>query len=66
MRPRNVLRGIMRGAKTSLLPIQQTLTSCSYVDLVLDPIVRLWRRAAGDDFNYMNDNAPPHTSRVSK
>lgn len=34
--------------------------------LWLDPIIRLWRSAADDDFIFMHDNAPPHTRRASK
>lgn len=58
--------GIMMGAKTPLLPLQQTLTGRRYVDLVLEPVVRPWRGAVGDNFIFMQDNAPPHTSRVAR
>lgn len=58
--------GIMFGEKTPLIPIRQSLTGPRYVDLVLQPVVRLWRGAFGDYFLFMQDNAPPHTSRVAK
>ena len=58
--------GIMMGAKTPLLPLEQTLTGRRYVDLVLGPVVRPWRGAVGDNFIFMQDNAPPHTSRVAR
>ena len=58
--------GIILGAKTPLLPLQQTLTGRRYVDLVLEPIVSLWRAAIGDNFNFLYDSAPPHTSRVTR
>lgn len=56
---------IMIGDKTPLVPLRQSLTGPRYVDLVLEPIVRLWRGAVGDNFVFMHDNAPPHTSRVA-
>lgn len=58
--------GIMMGEKTPLIPIRQTLTGPRYVDLVLQPVVRLWRGAFGKFILFMHDNAPPHTSRVAK
>lgn len=57
--------GIMLGEKTPLILIRQNLTGHRYVDLVLEPVVRLWRGAMGNDFIFMHDNAPPHTSRTS-
>lgn len=58
--------GIIQGTETPLLPLQQTLTSPRYVDLVLDAIVRLEKGAAGDNFILMHVDAPPHSSRLSK
>lgn len=58
--------GIMVGERTPLIPIRQSLTGQRYVDLVLQPVVRLWRGGFGDFFLFMQDNAPPHTSRVAK
>lgn len=58
--------GWYNGEKTPLIPMRQTLTSQRYVDLVLQPVIRLWRGAYGDQFLFMQDNAPPHTSRVAQ
>lgn len=57
--------GIMMGEKTPLRPLRQSVTGRRYVDLVLEPIVRLWRGAMGNIFIFMHDNAPPHSSRVA-
>lgn len=67
---RSVLRckggGIAMSGNTSLISIQPSLTAGMYVDLVQEPIVRFWRCAVGEILIFMHDNAPPHTSGVSK
>lgn len=57
--------GIMVGEKAPLIPIRPTLTGQRYVDLVLEPVVRPWRGAVGEQFIFMHDNAPPHTCRTA-
>nr|CAI5823781.1 unnamed protein product [Callosobruchus analis] len=58
--------GTVIGERTPLIRIRQTLTGRRYVDSVLQPVVRLWQGGFGDLFLFMEDNAPPHTSRVAK
>ena len=55
-----VWAGIMHGARTPLVFIDGTMTGASYLRDVLEPIVRPFRGAVGDEFVYMDDNAPPH------
>ena len=44
--------------------IAGNLTGIRYRDEVLDPIVRPYAGAIGDDFILMDDNARPHRARV--
>lgn len=46
--------------------IQQTLTGGKDVDSVLEPVVRLCRGTFGENFVFMQNNAPPHTSRIAQ
>ena len=41
-----------------------TLTALRYRDEILDPIMRPFAGAIGDNFILMQDNARPHTARV--
>lgn len=45
---------------------RQRVTGQRYVDLMLGPVVSLWKGAFGDTFPFMQDNTPPHTRRVAK
>ena len=56
--------GISITGKTDLHVIAGNLTGIQYRDEVLDPIVRPYAGAIGDDFILMDDNARPHRARV--
>ena len=56
--------GISIIVKTDLHVIAGNLTGIQYRDEVLDPIVRPYAGAIGDDFILMDDNARPHRARV--
>lgn len=49
---------VMTGDKTLFLPIRPR-TGRRYVDLILEPVVRLRRVAVGQIFILMCDDAPP-------
>lgn len=57
--------GINTDGRTDLVVIPGRLTGQRYVDEVLRPHVIPMRGAIGDDFLLMQDNATPHTARVS-
>ena len=42
-----------------------TLTAVRYRDEILDPIVRPFAGAIGNNFILMQDNARPHTARLT-
>ena len=57
--------GISYEGRTDLYVINGgTLTALRYRDEILDPIVRPFAGAIGDNFILMQDNARPHTARV--
>lgn len=56
--------GIMASDRTELVLIDGTLTGQRYITQVLEPHVRLWRGAVGEDFVFMDDNARPHRSQA--
>ncbi|KAL3287774.1 hypothetical protein HHI36_002236 [Cryptolaemus montrouzieri] len=58
--------GIVLGRKTDLISFPASVTAGNYVDLVLEPIVGTWRGAHGENFTFMQDNAPPHTSNLAR
>ncbi|KAL3271832.1 hypothetical protein HHI36_022302 [Cryptolaemus montrouzieri] len=58
--------GIMLGGKTDLISFPVSVTARNYVDIVLEPIVRLWQSAHGKNFTFIQDNAPPHTSNFAR
>lgn len=57
--------GIMTEGRTDLVIIPGRLTAQRYVDEVLRPHVVPMQAAVGDDFILMQDNATPHTARVT-
>ena len=57
--------GISYEGRTDLCVINGgTLTALWYRDEILDPIVRPFAGAIGDNFILMQDNPRPHTARV--
>lgn len=56
--------GVMHGYRTELIPIQGTMTANSYLNEVLQPIVRPLARRHGDSFVLVDDNARPHRARI--
>ena len=60
-----VWAGISIGGRTDLYVIDRgTLTGVRYRDEILNPIVRPFVGAIGDDFILMDDNARPHRAMV--
>lgn len=61
-----VWAGICLGSRTDLHIFQQGgITLIRYRDEILEPVVRPFAGAVGDGFIFMQDNARPHTARVS-
>ena len=57
--------GICLDGRTDLVVIDGgALTAVRHRDEVLEPVVRPFARALGQDFVLMPDNARPHTARV--
>ena len=57
--------GISYEGRTDLYVINRgALTALRYQDEILDPIVRPFTRAIGNNFILMKDNELPHTARV--
>lgn len=52
--------GIMKGARTPLVVFERTMTGALYIQDVLNTVVRLFRGAVGENFIFIDDNAPPH------
>ena len=58
--------GICLGSRTDLIILRPGgITGLRYCDELLEPIVRPFAAAMGDGFIFMQDNARPHTARVS-
>ena len=58
--------GVCNEGRTYLHVIDRgTITGIRYRDEILEPIVRPFAGAMGDRFVLMQDNARPHTARVS-
>ena len=61
-----VWAGICLGSRTDLYILPPGgITGLRYRNEVLEPIVRPFAAAMGDGFVFMQDNARPHTARVS-
>ncbi len=59
--------GICLDGRTDLVVIDGgTLTAVRYRDEVVEPVVRPFAGALGQDFVLMHDNARPHTARVAQ
>ncbi|GFY00131.1 transposable element Tcb1 transposase [Trichonephila clavipes] len=56
--------GIILGSRTDLYVQRVTMTGHIYRDVVLEQHVRLFRRAMGAEFLFMNDNARPHRANI--
>ncbi|GFV07402.1 transposable element Tcb2 transposase [Trichonephila clavipes] len=60
-----VWAGISLGGHTDLHVFHgETVTGLRYRDEILDPYVRLYAAAIGNDFILMDDNARPHRARI--
>ena len=57
--------GITYDGRTDLLRVEGRLTGVCYSDEVLRPIVVPFQRRVGRNFEFQQDNARPHTARVS-
>lgn len=56
--------GIIIDGRTELIFPRGFLTSQQYLDTILQPVVRPFAAAVGDNFYLMHDNARPHTARI--
>lgn len=56
--------GIMVGGRTELVFPDGFLTAQQYLDIILQPIVRPWAGAVGENFHLVHDNARPHVARI--
>lgn len=56
--------GISYDGTTELHVVEGNMTGILYRDTVLDPIVRLFAGAVGENFVLMDDNARPHRARI--
>ncbi|GFW75526.1 transposable element Tcb1 transposase [Trichonephila clavipes] len=59
-----VWEGIILGSRTDLHVQSVTMTVHIYRDVILEQHVRLFRRAIGAEFLFMDDNARPHRANI--
>ncbi len=60
-----MLAAIMTDRRTDLVQVIVTLTGQRYIDEILTPHVMPQSRNVGANFIFQQDNARPHTTRVS-
>ncbi|GFY10530.1 transposable element Tcb1 transposase [Trichonephila clavipes] len=61
---RLVWGGIILDSRTDLYAQNVTMTGYIYQDVILEQHVRLFRRAMGAEFLFMDDNARPHRANI--